>query len=119
MAMDRKRDCRKWQRYRYSIYWGWKIEYTHGEQFITSRFFWVTFYTRCCWIISKWSKLIWSQFLAENADKVDDSYSGQWIDVNITEMKTFTGLIFLMEVVYKPSIPSYWWTDELFHTPIF
>ena len=34
-------------------------------------------------------------------------------------MKTFIALIFLMGVVYKPSIPLYWSTDELFHTPIF
>ena len=60
-----------------------------------------------------------SQFFAKNGDKVDDSYSGQWTDVNITEMKTFIALIFLMGVVYELSIPLYWSTDKLFHTPIF
>lgn len=35
-----------------------------------------------------------SQFFAEIADKVDGSYSGQWADVNITEIKTFIALIF-------------------------
>lgn len=60
-----------------------------------------------------------SQFFAKNGDKVDDSCSGQWTDVNITEMKTFIALIFVMGVVYELSIPLYWSTDELFHTPIF
>ena len=34
-------------------------------------------------------------------------------------MRTFIGLIFLMGIIYKPSIPMYWSTDELYHTPIF
>ena len=34
-------------------------------------------------------------------------------------MKRFIGLLILMEIVYKPTIPVYWSTSELHNTPIF
>ena len=34
-------------------------------------------------------------------------------------IKKFIGLIMLMGIVYKPTIPMYWSIDELFSTPVF
>ena len=34
-------------------------------------------------------------------------------------MKRFIGLLILMEIVYKPTIPMYWSTSEFHNTPIF
>ena len=43
----------------------------------------------------------------------------QWCPTNIAEMKIFFGLTFLMGIIQKPTIQSYWSTDALFSTPIF
>ena len=42
-----------------------------------------------------------------------------WSDIDVEKMKTFIGILFLMEIIYKPAIPLYWSTDELFYTPNF
>ena len=60
------------------------------------------------------------QFLAAAAEKTrTNSYIGKWVPVTLPEMKKFLGLVILMGIIYKPSIPLYWSTDELFSTPIF
>ena len=41
------------------------------------------------------------------------------LPVTLPEMKKFLGLVILMGIIYKPSIPLYWSTDELFSTLIF
>ena len=58
-------------------------------------------------------------FFAENPEVSETSYTGSWQDVDEVEMRTFTGLIFLMGIIYKPSIPMYWSTNNLYHTPVF
>ena len=58
-------------------------------------------------------------FFAENPEASETSYTGSWQDVDEVEMRIFIGLIFLMGIIYKPSIPMYWSTEELYHTPIF
>ena len=62
-----------------------------------------------------------SQFIVEREGNngSDDSYVGTWEDTTIVEMKRFIGLLILMEIVYKPTIPVYWSTSELHNTPIF
>ena len=60
-----------------------------------------------------------ANFYAENPEASETSYTGSWQDVDEVEMRTFTGLIFLMGIIYKPSIPLCWSTNELYHTPIF
>ena len=119
--MDRKRDCRKYFIYysylfifRYFVYRDWKIEYTSPLDF-----FELYFTKEAIGLLVTETNRFASQFFVQNADKIDASYSGQWTDVNITEMNKLIALIFLMGVVYKPSVPLYWSTDELFHTPIF
>ena len=60
-----------------------------------------------------------ANFFAEYPEDSETSYTGSWQDVDEVEMRTFIGLIFLMDIIYKPSIPMYWSTNELYHTPIF
>ena len=48
-----------------------------------------------------------------------NSYVGKWENVTVAEMKKFIGIVLLMGIIYKPSIPMYWSTDELYSTPIF
>ena len=48
------------------------------------------------------------QFLAAAAEKTrTHSYVGKWVPVTLPEMKTFLGLVILMGIIYKPSIPLY------------
>lgn len=60
-----------------------------------------------------------SDYIADETIDVSETYTGTWVDTNVVEMKTFIGLLFLMGINHKPTIPLYWSTDELFHTPIF
>ena len=58
------------------------------------------------------------QFLAAATEKTrTNSYVGKWVPVTLPEMKRFLGLVILMGIIYKPSIPLYWSTDELLSTP--
>ena len=60
------------------------------------------------------------QFLAAATENTrSNSYVGKWVPVTIPEMEKFLGLVILMGIIYKPSTPLYWSTDELFSTPIF
>ena len=60
-----------------------------------------------------------ANFFAENLEASEKSYTDSWQDVDEVEMRTFIGLIFVMGIIYKLSIPMYWFTDELYHIPIF
>jgi len=42
-----------------------------------------------------------------------------WKNVTILEMKTFVGITLLMGIVKKPTIRSYWQTEEMMTTPFF
>ena len=58
--------------------------------------------------------------VAEMGDNIKDhSYAKQWSPTDANEMKTFTGLLFLMGIVFKPRLAMYWSTDELHSTPVF
>lgn len=59
------------------------------------------------------------QYFDENPEQSENSYLSKWHDTDIIEMKKFFGLVILMGIVYKPSLPLYWSTDELYYTPIF
>ena len=46
------------------------------------------------------------QFLAAAAENTRrNSYSGKWEPVTLPEMKRFLGLVTLMGIVYKPTLP--------------
>ena len=59
------------------------------------------------------------QFMQDNLVDADNSYTGLWVPVTHNEMKKFIGLVLLMGIIYKPTVPLYWSTDEMFATPIF
>ena len=59
------------------------------------------------------------QFLATIDGDARPSNSGKWTHVTLPEMKKIIGVIFLMGVIYKPSIPMYWVTEEIYWTPAF
>ena len=42
-----------------------------------------------------------------------------WKNITIPELKVFIGLLFLMGVVKKPDVKSYWSTNPLIETPFF
>lgn len=44
---------------------------------------------------------------------------GKWVDIDRREMEKFLGLVFLMGLVCKPSIPSYWSKSPILYTPVF
>ena len=48
-----------------------------------------------------------------------NSYVRKWGKVTVPEMEKFIGIVFLMGIIYKPAIPMYWSSDELYSTPIF
>ena len=57
------------------------------------------------------------QFLATIDGEARPSYSGKLTPVTLPEMKKFIGVILLMGVIYKPSIPMHWVTEEIYWTP--
>jgi hypothetical protein len=61
-----------------------------------------------------------TQYIEENADTIrPHSNVRAWKRTNSNEIITFTGLLLLMGIVYKPRLPLYWSTDDLYNTPIF
>ena len=56
------------------------------------------------------------QYFAENKPNTSSS---KWEPVHVQEMKVFIGLILLMGIIHKPSLPQYWSLDTLLLTPIF
>ena len=58
------------------------------------------------------------QYLAEN-NLTRGSRANDWHPTDITEIKQFLGLFFLMGIVHKPAIHMYWSKDPLFCTPIY
>jgi hypothetical protein len=60
------------------------------------------------------------QYIQENMDTLrPHSTARKWQPTNSDEIMTFLGLLLLMGVVYKPRLPMYWSTNELYHTAIF
>ena len=59
------------------------------------------------------------QFFANLGNEGTSNYSRKWEPVDINEMKRFIGVILLMGIIYKPTIPLYWVKDEIFWTPSF
>ena len=59
------------------------------------------------------------QFFANLGNEGTSNYSRKWEPVDINEMKRFIGVILLMGIIYKPTIPLYWVQDEIFWTPSF
>ena len=47
------------------------------------------------------------------------SYTNLWEPVELAEIKIFLGLVMLMGIIHKPSLPMYWSKEELLSTPIF
>lgn len=60
------------------------------------------------------------QYLHDNADNLrPHSTARAWKPTNSDEMITFLGILLLMGIIYKPRLPMYWSTNELYHTTIF
>lgn len=59
------------------------------------------------------------QHIEDNPQLENDSYTGLWKDVTVIEIKKFIGVILLMGIIHKPSIPMYWSTTDIFYTPVF
>ncbi|KAJ1153167.1 hypothetical protein NDU88_005929 [Pleurodeles waltl] len=60
------------------------------------------------------------QHLRDNAARLrPHSRAAQWIPTNLEELKKFLGLTFLMGLIRKPSLASYWSTSPLMATAIF
>ncbi|KAJ1092961.1 hypothetical protein NDU88_006071 [Pleurodeles waltl] len=60
------------------------------------------------------------QFLRDNAARLrPHSRASRWIPTNLEELKMFLGLTFLMGLIRKPSLSSYWSTSPLMATAIF
>ena len=53
------------------------------------------------------------------SDNLESTYTREWEPVDIAEMKCFIGLILLMGIIRKPSLPMYWSTEGVLETPIF
>lgn len=65
------------------------------------------------------TNLFADQYIASQLNLGPYSNVRQWVPTNITEMKKFLGLLFIMGVIRKPSISLYWSTDPLYQTPLF
>lgn len=60
------------------------------------------------------------QFLRDNSARLrPHSRATRWSPTNLEEMKKFLGLTFLMGLIRKPSMSSYWSTSPLMATAIF
>lgn len=60
------------------------------------------------------------QVIAHKGDTLKKhSPLSQWKPVTLTEMKTFFGLLFLMGIIEKPDIRSYWSVNPMLSTPFF
>ncbi|KAJ1115068.1 hypothetical protein NDU88_003296 [Pleurodeles waltl] len=60
------------------------------------------------------------QFLRDKAARLrPHSRASRWIPTNLKELKKFLGLTFLMGLIRKPSLSSYWSTSPLMATAIF
>ncbi|KAJ1217339.1 hypothetical protein NDU88_004933 [Pleurodeles waltl] len=60
------------------------------------------------------------QYLRDNAARLrPQSRATQWVPTYLEEMKKFLGLTFLMGLIRKPSLASYWSTSPLMATAIF
>lgn len=59
------------------------------------------------------------QVLAASQPTRQHSRLNKWTDTDRVEMEKFLGLVFLMGLVSKPSIISYWSTSPILFTPIF
>ncbi|KAJ1110029.1 hypothetical protein NDU88_007384 [Pleurodeles waltl] len=70
--------------------------------------------------IVKQTNLYAAQYLRDNAARLKpQSRATQWVPTYLKEMKTFLGLTFLMGLIRKPSLASYWFTSPLMATAIF
>jgi hypothetical protein len=61
-----------------------------------------------------------NQFLAASTKFKPQSWARTWIDTNLTEMKTLTGLLILPRIVQKPQngiiLVSWLWEDPMCST---
>ena len=60
-----------------------------------------------------------NDFITQYPDKAKTAYIGKWTDVAVPELKKFVGLVILMVIIHKPSLPDYWSSDDMYWTPIF
>ena len=56
------------------------------------------------------------QYLDSN---LSNTYLDEWQPVTSPEIKTLTGRLLLMDIIYKSQLPMYWSTDVLYNTLIF
>ncbi len=59
------------------------------------------------------------QYLQTVESDQASSRLGAWKPVTLEELKTFLGLLFLMDVIVKPELRLYWPTDEVITTSYF
>ena len=59
------------------------------------------------------------QVIAAVGPRGQHSRLRKWVDTDRQEMEKFLGICFLMGVISKPSIQSYWTTTPILYTPIF
>ena len=57
-------------------------------------------------------------YISDHPDEAQKSYVSKWKDITVPELKKFLGLVILMGIVHKPSLPHYWSTNDLYWTPI-
>ena len=60
-----------------------------------------------------------NDFITQHPDKAKNTYIAKWTDVAVPELKKFIGLVILMGIIHKPSLPDYWSLDDMYWTPIF
>ena len=60
-----------------------------------------------------------NDFITQHPDKAKNTYIAKWTDVAVPELKKFIGLVILMRIIHKPSLPDYWSLDDTYWTPIF
>ena len=54
-----------------------------------------------------------------NQTEAANTFCNKWTDVNIVELRGFLAQVFLMGIIRKPDMRSYWTTEYLTCTPIF
>ena len=79
--------------------------------------FFSLYFTDAVWKLSVAETNRFAEQFFEN--NVISTYTSKWKPVTVEEMKVFIGLVFLMGIIYNPSVPMYWSQDALYSTPIF
>lgn len=72
----------------------------------------------CTWTNTR-AHMHHQSLLHQRKDVAAAAFDRQWKDVQLDEFRGFLAQVFLMGIIRKPDIRSYWSTDFLYTTPIF